>query len=1254
FAFGDKTARGNQLRASLASLQENSRKLCDILRTIVSRCSRVFFGTPPEVMWRIAERCTVMEVQVGELIVVEGEGGEAGGGEDLILIDEGLAVVEKRVGEGGRVGAVEIGRLGPGALVGDWCLLGAHIPRAASVRAKTDVQYILLPASALLMVTKMFPGVMEGLEPFVKEVGSFLQVRLPTRTANYGALALFAECSQAFINEVAGHSERQLCYAGQMLMDPEDPQGHLRVLEYGTLEVEAPEGGSLGEIATGSCFGDFDALGELTGAGLRVRVCTPLAIVSVTRAEILRDALRRHCGPQERWPRTSKGGSSSCGRDPIPLAAGIELFRNCSVEFVRDILQGALYRGYLPGQTLCVESAQFSHDAAHMFVLRSGQIVAGGDGQAPGEAGGSHVGFGELAMLGAEHKRPHTIRALTACFTLEVPRAAFVAAIARHPGEKHHFERFAVQVLQDGGSDEKCRWPFLANAPARLLYLLNLYAGLTAFRSGHLLLGQGADAPRMSAVLVVAGEVSVVSASDGVIAVLREGDCYNVRELLGVPGDDGTISLVARGACEAQILTKEVWDRVIAEFPESEVQDVLKSEIISHLASKAMTSRGIATGPLELLRRVRLLGAASSQLATWLTEHLEPLMVLPEDNVMVEGQKASRMFILLDGKLRSEYSCGTFVYSPGKVFSEAVLLGVVDHYLRTVTASTVCILQSLDRKHFQDFSRWTEHDLQITEPLLQEAQQRKHSNITADKFETRMMQKVIAFKNADPEFLAQLCENMEDKFMEPGEVVMAQGDECKPGVTPFYALISGELVLENRAGVFMGHVWPGETFGESGALGLSDTRSLTVRATLAGCVHCLKIEGVACMAAIRRFPSQRAALETIIDQRWHFHAARAKKRALWIRDKVVPVLQAHWGSPQGDKSQVLQAHWLFADTSREFVAELAVGLASAEYEAGKVIAKAGDAADSMLVLLEGTADVESSEGEVLGSLKAEAAIGEVALLGLFPLRLATLRATRACCVLHVTEKALRRALAELSDAGARKSERALAELAEQRRAQVQQGLPMTCLPLRVGQDNICVRAIALQARRISLAPRQTWECLPATHPSGPHFCVLASGRAVIEMRHEEDPGRRIKVLALNPGDLFMEDVASEFGMEVRATSVCEVFRVRKVDFRTAMARAPAAAEQWYPHFRMLEVEAVKVLRSRGQNVCGQLQDCQEHPNSEGIQLWKRRRDRAIARAPRRVLPAVLHSDSQPDLPTSVLKMPIKSVSAGRLPSLPLR
>jgi len=714
-----------------------------------------------------------------------------------------------------------------------------------------------------------------------------------------------------------------------------------------------------------------------------------------------------------------------------------------------------------------------------------------------------------------------------------------------------------------------------------------------------------------------------------------------VRELLGVPGEGSGLRLVARGACEAQVLPREVWGRVVAESCEDQVQDVLRAKIISHLASKAMA--GIAAESLGVVRRAGLLGAASDQLATFLAEHLEPRMVLPGDDVTVEGQRASRMFILLDGKARSEYSCGTFVYGPGKVFCESVLLGVVNYYLRTVTASTVCMLLSLDRKYFQDRTRWTEKDLQIMEPLLQEAQERRNTGIEAERFETRMMQKVFAFRDADREFLVQLCENMEDKFIQPGEVIMAEGDQCKVGSTPFYALLSGDLVLENSFGVYMGNVMPGETFGESGALGFSETRTLTVRATLAGCVHCAKIEGAAFVAAVRRFPSQRAALETIIDQRWHFHAIGAKKRALWIRDKVVPVLEAHW---------------LFADSSREFVAEVAVGLSSDEYGAGQVIAKAGDAADSMLVLLEGTADVETKDGEVLGSLKAGASVGEVALMGLFTLRLATLRATKACCVLPVTEKALRRALAELSDTSARSSEPALAELAEQRRSQVQQGLPMTGLPLRVTQDNICVRAIALQARRISLAPNQVWEFLPASHPGGPHFGVLASGRAVIEIRLEERPNKRIKALPLNPGDLIMEDLAAEFGMELRATSACECYRVRRVDFRTATARAPAAAEEWHPHFRMLEVEAIKVLRSRGENLrgLGQLQDCQEHPNSAGIQLWKQRRDKAIARAPHQVLPDLVHSDSQPDLPISRRpKKPTKmkvDLSAGRLPSIP--
>jgi CRP-like cAMP-binding protein len=817
-------------------------------------------------------------------------------------------------------------------------------------------------------------------------------------------------------------------------------------------------------------------------------------------------------------------------------------------------------------------------------------------------------------MLGAEHKRPSTIRALTACFTLEVPRASFIAAMARHPGEKHHFERFAVQVMQEGGSagDETVQWPFLKGAPGRMLYLLNLYAGLKAIRAGEVIAQAREGEVMSSSVLIAHGEAVVLDSEGNEVLTLQQGECYNERAILGVPPDRQRVgeSIVARAHCEAQVITDEVWKRVSSEFPEE--QEPIRQQVIRHMASQAI--------------------ALQEQMLTALAQHLEPRLVPPMQDITSFGDAASHLLILVEGRARCECSCGAFEYTAGKVFNEAVLLGVVHYSTRTVSAHTLCVLQALDRVHFQDQSSWTQNDLQIMEPLLDEARECADLDLEACLPSTRLG-KMAGFDSAAHEFLVQICDNADDRFFVPGEVIMQHGERCEPGLTPFFALFRGDLVLENDLGVHLGHVKPGETFGESGALGLADMRTVTVRASMSGCVHVLRIEGVPFTTGIRMFPHECHALEAIIDARWGNTTEQAGIRQKWIRDKVVPALRAHW---------------MFVDTSLEFVGEVAVGLSGSDVGAGDVIAEAGSPADSMLILLEGEADVETEGGVKLGSLKAGASIGEVALMGIFPMRLATLRATTACSVLPVTEKALRRALAELGMQGGS----ALTELTAHRSWQVQQGLPLTALPMRLNKDNICVRSIALQARRIHLAPNQIWECLPASHPAGQHFSILASGRANVELCNEEEPPKRLRVQTLNPGSLIVEDVAAEYGMWVRALSVCEGYRVRMVDFKTATAKSPAAADEWYPHFRLIQVEAEEKLRSRGDNVRGQMVSSFEHPNSDGIRLWKNRRERAMTRAPKQVLPPLVHADSQQELRPRPLKPLKRELSGSALPMLP--
>ena len=71
----------------------------------------------------------------------------------------------------------EIGRLGATAMVGDVALLGAAIPRAATVRALNATEVLRLPAQGLQEVLRSFPGCLQGITGRLKEARRLRHVR---------------------------------------------------------------------------------------------------------------------------------------------------------------------------------------------------------------------------------------------------------------------------------------------------------------------------------------------------------------------------------------------------------------------------------------------------------------------------------------------------------------------------------------------------------------------------------------------------------------------------------------------------------------------------------------------------------------------------------------------------------------------------------------------------------------------------------------------------------------------------------------------------------------------------------------------------------------------------------------------------------------------------------------------------------------------------------------------------------------------
>ncbi|CAK9038855.1 Uncharacterized protein SCF082_LOCUS22799 [Durusdinium trenchii] len=223
---------------------------------MITRCCGAFPGMPPEVVWAIAEHAEQCEVPAGEVFIKEGDDDE-----DLVLIEEGVAIVEKTVANGDRPSSVEIGKLGATAIIGDIALIGAALPRPASVRAGNVTEILRIPATALAEVLRRFPGCLQGITARLKEAGNFLMMKMPVRYDVVNSLEVFAETEVSFKKEVAAHGRRYVCTIGEVVADGIQPSDEcIYVMEYGVCSLQNEIRQELEEVSTGSVFAVNDTV----------------------------------------------------------------------------------------------------------------------------------------------------------------------------------------------------------------------------------------------------------------------------------------------------------------------------------------------------------------------------------------------------------------------------------------------------------------------------------------------------------------------------------------------------------------------------------------------------------------------------------------------------------------------------------------------------------------------------------------------------------------------------------------------------------------------------------------------------------------------------------------------------------------------------------------------------------------------------------------------------------------------------------
>lgn len=1154
---------------SIARFRENVIELRYIWLALLKQAGPMLPHVHPQVMWVIGARCHRRTLKTSEMLTIEGEIDE-----NIYIVTSGTAVVEKLVGVNPSLKAAHetIGRLGPGAIVGDLCLVGAAMPRAASVRARTPIRVIALPGPAICEPMRRLPMIAAAMGPRLKTVASFIQAKLPICHEVLATVSVFSECDDAFLRAVS--AERRAFYAGHTFDKGMDREGVVYVVEFGECGIEVPGRGIVTEMSAGRVFGVGAPLlvgpCEIPPEDGIVRVITPILAVLAIQKKSLMHLLNRFTVEKQRFGTPAEIGDGNPDGDSLNAtgrrahAERLEVFRECGRGFVDRIFCALERKSYMPGQTIVCMGAQ---DASQMFILESGHVAIEKNRHRTSERS-TGTTFGELVMLGVNRRRTTTIRALSFCITLEIPRKTLLAALDEFPEERPRFEQLAMRHMNLDDTDQVL-WPFMRGMPHRMLLLLNVHAGRRMCPADDPSLAT--PAVKQSAVLVLQGQLALKDPAGRTVQRFNVGESYNEGVLVGITNSSSE-HLVPTIASEVQIVSKDIFDKVLRQNPTEEEE--VCSKIHEVVAQKVELRLGVKPGGTDMLRKAPLLHSTSEEFLQAVRQRLRNHAYMPGRTITEEGREGDAMILLLQGEAGASRPGVREPLSerlgPGAVVGEANLVGISRCYRCTVKATTICLTQAFRHVDLVEvLTRFPDDRRLLDVPVLEAERQR------FDTLNLRVRQSMTFLSCAAP-FLEIMCRYVDDAFFPPGELIIDQDDPFVIGQSPVYLILAGQAIAENDRGLTLCIVNPGEILGEAAIVGFSEKRTASVRAHRDSVVHCARIDSHSLMEALEKYPLEKQVLINLCNHRHARNTEFAKRREKWLEETAVPGL--------------LRSS-LFGGCPKSSIKLIATPLTEAKYAPGAIIASAGEPADAMLVLLEGQADLETQCGLTIGHLSDGATFGEVSALGLFSTRTATVRAASQCRVLQVEATTLAQVLERRDMTYVRQR---VATVVAQRREQVLNGLPMSSLGLDITSDDVCAKAIALQAERLIIAAGATLEPLPDSSPCGPHFCILMKGRADVEPR-EFLTGTR-PVMAYGPGSIILDGLLSDYGARLRARTACELCRIRQSDFMIAVTTVPSEHE-WFYRYRLMDREMRDRLTKRLQCAKGAHEASKSRPGT---------------------------------------------------------
>jgi len=577
---------------------------------------------------------------------------------------------------------------------------------------------------------------------------------------------------------------------------------------------------------------DGDIAGEMVALGLSpVRTATITAtetcFIQVLEREKLAPVLLRF--PEENR-RLRRKVAQRVEHHPTPLSVtrSIEVWRNAPAGFVNYVDQRSKRYVFFRNDILLKEGAP----AQHLFMIMSGRAEMSEGTEIIGEIVGPTL-LGERCALGLSDKHISTVSCKDICDVYCISRREIRVALRTWPEPERRLcditaRRMRLEAERKTQEHLLTRNALFENCSMKFIQCISMHLEDRLFMTGESLCSEGEFGDTMF--MLVQGTLDVIIKGKKQ-SELHKGSIIGEIAVLGLAGAR-TATLQAKTVCLVQVLHRSIFMKYLSDFPREMIQ-------FQEIGAARLEKVPIALD-MNMFRRQIMFSTVSAEFMEALNLKLRRKFFFQNQHIIKEGTESNDMYAFGQG-IASVEKRGMRVgeLETGMAFGEMAVMGIVSHQALTVTAQTICDLQTINRWEFEELLKEHPADRNAIFRIIASMMRDDLAEIT----NLELLSGVPLFREIDQVMPELLEEHVEIDLARKGEPVTTAEEN-----TAFFILLQGSATVQ-VGGVDVRDLVEGDGFGEIGLLDLAKSKNVAVTAK-STCLY-LKLTHERLMAAIR-------------------------------------------------------------------------------------------------------------------------------------------------------------------------------------------------------------------------------------------------------------------------------------------------------------------------------------------------------------------------------------------------------------------